>query len=53
MGVQLFDLADSELRELNQRLHDLNEETVQTPWRVIHPRGAHAVAAGGGRGTVV
>ena len=46
MGVQLFNLADSALRELNQRLHDLNEETAQTPWRIIHPRGAHAVAAG-------
>ena len=46
MGVEVFDLAKGELRELNQRLHDLNEETAQTPWRVIHPRGAHAVAAG-------
>ena len=42
----VFDLATGELRELNQKLHDLSAETAQTPWRIVHPRGAHAVAAG-------
>ena len=46
MGSEVFDLATGELRQLNQRLHDLTEETAKTPWRILHPRGAHAVAAG-------
>ncbi len=46
MAVEVFDLATGELRELNQRLHDLNEDAAKTPWRIVHPRGAHAVAAG-------
>jgi glutamate synthase domain-containing protein 3 len=42
----VFDLAASPLRELNQRLHDLAGET--TPRRIVvrNPRGAHAVACG-------
>jgi methylamine---glutamate N-methyltransferase subunit B len=42
----VFDLAESPLRELNQRLHDLAGET--TPGRIVvrNPRGAHAVACG-------
>lgn len=46
MAVEVFDLATGKLRELNQRLHDLTTATAATPWRVIHPRGSHAVAAG-------
>ena len=54
MGAEVFDLASASsagaatgaLRQLNQRLHDLTEETAKTPWRILHPRGAHAVAAG-------
>ena len=46
IAVEVFDLATGELRELNQRLHDLNEDVAKTPWRIVHPRGAHAVAAG-------
>jgi methylamine---glutamate N-methyltransferase subunit B len=43
---EVFDLAASPLRELNQRLHDLAGET--TPGRIVvrNPRGAHAVACG-------
>lgn len=44
--VEIFDLGTGELRELNQRLHDLGEEAAETPWRVLNPRGKHAVAAG-------
>ena len=54
MGAEVFDLASTSsagaatgaLRQLNQRLHDLTEETAKKPWRILHPRGAHAVAAG-------
>ena len=44
--VEVFDLALDELRQLNQRLHDLTEETARTPWRIVHPRGTHAVGVG-------
>ena len=46
--AEVFDLATGTLRELNQRLHDLTPETARIPWRVLHPRGTHAVAAGVG-----
>ena len=45
-AATVFDLAAGTLRELNQRLHDLTPETARVPWRILHPRGAHAVAAG-------
>jgi methylamine---glutamate N-methyltransferase subunit B len=43
---EVFDLAESPLRELNQRLHDLAGQTA--PGRIVvrNPRGAHAVACG-------
>ena len=44
--IEIFDLATDDLRQLNQRLHDLGPEQAQTPWRILHPRGKHAVAAG-------
>ena len=40
------DLATTELRELNQALHQQGEGTNETLWEVINPRGAHAVAVG-------
>ena len=40
------DLADTPLRELNQRLHALPSDTNQRAWRIRNPRGAHAIAAG-------
>lgn len=40
------DLASSDVRSLNQRLHDLSPDTNERLWRVVNPRGAHAVAAG-------
>jgi glutamate synthase domain-containing protein 3 len=46
MSVEIFDLATDQLRQLNQRLHDLTAAAAATPWRILHPRGAHAVAAG-------
>jgi glutamate synthase domain-containing protein 3 len=46
-AVEMVDLATTPLRELNQRLHDLaGGKDGSTRWRVLNPRGAHAVACG-------
>ncbi len=41
-----FDLARSSVRELNAALHALPADTNETHWRVLNPRGQHAVAVG-------
>jgi glutamate synthase domain-containing protein 3 len=41
--IESVDLAETPLRELNRRLH---EADVAPRWRIAHPNGAHAVAAG-------
>jgi methylamine---glutamate N-methyltransferase subunit B len=43
--VETVDLADTPLRDLNARLHAVDGAGPQR-WRVLNPRGAHAVAAG-------
>lgn len=43
---QIIDLAVSGVRDLNQALHDLRPDTNATHWRVLNPRGRHAIAAG-------
>jgi glutamate synthase domain-containing protein 3 len=46
-AVEVVDLADTPLRELNQRLHDLaGSADGPRRWRVLSPNGAHAVACG-------
>jgi methylamine---glutamate N-methyltransferase subunit B len=40
------DLATTPLRELNAALHRLAPDTNETHWRVLNPRGQHAVAVG-------
>jgi glutamate synthase domain-containing protein 3 len=46
-AAEVVDLATTPLRELNQRLHDLDPERPQPRhWRVLNPNGAHAVACG-------
>jgi glutamate synthase domain-containing protein 3 len=40
------DLANSSIRELNERLHKLPPDTNERAWRVLNPKGAHAIAAG-------
>ncbi len=40
------DLLDTEVRELNARLHALPPDTNETDWRLANPRGAHALAVG-------
>jgi glutamate synthase domain-containing protein 3 len=41
-----IDLAHTPLRELNGALHRLDAGTNETHWRVLNPRGQHAIAAG-------
>ena len=47
LEAEVVDLAVTPLRELNQRLHDL-AGTGEGPrrWRIVNPKGAHAVACG-------
>jgi methylamine---glutamate N-methyltransferase subunit B len=44
--VITYDLAAGSLRELNETLHRLPADTNERLWRILHPKGAHAVAAG-------
>jgi glutamate synthase domain-containing protein 3 len=45
--VEVVDLDRTTLRELNQRLHDLDPENPEPRrWRIVNPNGAHAVACG-------
>src|SRR5258708_5436503 len=46
MFTQTVDLAKTSVRALNQRLHELNAERDEEHWRVLNPRGAHAIACG-------
>jgi methylamine---glutamate N-methyltransferase subunit B len=41
-----IDLSQTSLRELNATLHRLRADTNETHWRVLNPRGQHAIAAG-------
>jgi glutamate synthase domain-containing protein 3 len=45
-AVEVVDLAETPLRELNQRLHELASAPGPAHWRVLNPNGAHAVACG-------
>ena len=47
VDAEVVDLAVTPLRELNQRLHDiaLRGEGPRR-WRIVNPKGAHAVAGG-------
>ena len=45
--VEVVDLATTALRDLNQRLHDLDPDAPDPrSWRIVNPNGAHAVACG-------
>jgi len=41
-----IDLARTPVRKLNNALHELRADTNETHWRVLNPRGLHAVAVG-------
>jgi glutamate synthase domain-containing protein 3 len=45
VAVRTVDLAENSLRDLNAALHAVGD-TNPRRWRVLNPRGAHAVAAG-------
>jgi glutamate synthase domain-containing protein 3 len=44
--MPVVDLSQTALRELNGSLHRLTLDTNETHWRVLNPRGQHAVAVG-------
>lgn len=44
--MRIFDLAQAPLQELSKALHQLKPDTNETSWRVLNPRGQHAVAVG-------
>lgn len=46
MDAQTFDLARLSVRELNQSLHNLGHDRAPSHWRVLNPRGLHALASG-------
>ena len=46
MTAETVDLADAPVRLLNETLHALTADTNRTSWRVLNPRGRHALAVG-------
>ncbi len=46
MSGHTVDLAETPVRELNAALHALAADTNRTLWRVLNPRGRHALAVG-------
>lgn len=44
--MKTVDLAQASIRDLNQDLHALTASTNETHWRVINPKGQHAIAVG-------
>ena len=42
---EVVDLAETSVRDLNAALHALDADTDRTSWRVLNPRGQHALAA--------
>jgi glutamate synthase domain-containing protein 3 len=45
-SIKQIDLAKVTVRHLNQSLHDLPKKSKANHWKVLHPRGAHAIACG-------
>lgn len=44
--MQTVDLATAQIRDLNGALHALKTDTNERHWKVLNPRGKHAVAVG-------
>ncbi len=44
--MQEFDLEAEGLRALNSALHAQNNDTNQTAWEILNPKGSHAIAVG-------
>lgn len=45
-NLKVVDLSQQSVRELNQALHQLAAQPRPHHWRVLQPRGAHAIACG-------
>jgi len=45
-ATSTVDLAHTPLRDLNATLHRLDRTSNETHWRILNPRGQHAVAVG-------
>ena len=46
MTAETVDLTTGSVRDLNSALHTLTPDTNRTLWRVLNPRGQHALAVG-------
>lgn len=46
IDIKEVDLARTSVRELNQALHALKPDTNETHWRIVNPKGEHALAVG-------
>lgn len=44
--MQTIDLSEVGLRALNKTLHAQTNDTNQTNWEIVNPKGAHAIACG-------
>ena len=44
--MQTYDLEANGLRGLNEALQAQSDDTNQTKWEVVNPRGSHAIAVG-------
>lgn len=44
--MQTFDLADKGLRALNSTLQAQSQQTNETAWEVVNPKGSHSIAVG-------
>ena len=44
--MQTLDMAEIALRDLNETLHAQTDDTNQTAWEIVNPKGAHAIACG-------
>lgn len=44
--MQTFDLEAEGLRALNATLHAQKDDTNQTAWEIVNPKGSHAIAVG-------
>lgn len=42
----VYNLEEQSLRKLNNDLHDQSQNTNQTAWEIINPKGSHAIAVG-------
>lgn len=44
--MQIFDLGEKGLRSLHETLHAQGQDTNETAWEIVNPKGSHALAVG-------